>query len=45
MAIKKIFDAFRDQTDAQVSEQGGSLGRCGGLWEGPSQQGSWHFCF
>lgn len=42
VAIKKIFDAFRDQIDAQVSEQGGSVGSVG-VWEGPSQQDSWHF--
>lgn len=32
VAIKKIFDAFRDQMDAQVIEQGGSMGSVG--WGG-----------
>lgn len=31
VAIKKIFDAFRDQIDAQVREQGGSVGSVGGV--------------
>lgn len=45
VAIKKIFDAFRDQTDAQVGEQGGSLGRCGELWEGPGTASFLAFLF
>jgi hypothetical protein len=32
VAIKKIFDAFRDQIDAQVMEQEGSMGSVG--WGG-----------
>lgn len=50
VAIKKIFDAFRDQMDAQVMEEVWGVwgvvgwGVWGGVgWEGPSRQDSWRF--